>query len=69
MNKDQNPIYYDIIKTFKEKTECPIIFNTSFNLGGEPLVETLDDACRTLAESEIEYLYIPEYGKLITLKN
>ena len=69
VNKDQNPIYYDIIKTFKEKTGCPIIFNTSFNLGGEPLVETLDDACRTLAESEIEYLYIPEYGKLITLKN
>ena len=43
--------------------------NTSFNLGGEPLVETLDDACRTLADSEIEYLYLPEHGKLITIKN
>lgn len=69
VNREQNPHYYDIIKAFKDKTGCPIIFNTSFNLGGEPLVETLDDAVRTLAESEIEYLYLPEYGKLITVKN
>jgi len=69
VSREQNPHYYDIIKAFKDKTGCPIIFNTSFNLGGEPLVETLDDAVRTLANSEIEYLYLPEYGKLITLKN
>jgi len=69
VNRDQNPHYYDIIKTFKNKTGCPIIFNTSFNLGGEPLVETLDDACRTLSESDIEYLYLPEYGKLVSIKN
>ena len=69
VNREQNPHYYDIIKAFKERTGCPIVFNTSFNLGGEPLVETLDDACRTLADSEIEYLYLPEYGKLITIKN
>ena len=47
----------------------PIIFNTSFNLGGEPLVETLDDAVRTLYNSEIEYLYLPEFGKLVEMKN
>ena len=69
VSREQNPHYYDIIKAFKDKTGCPIIFNTSFNLGGEPLVETLDDAVRTLANSEIEYLYLPEYGKLITIKN
>ena len=69
VNREQNPHYYDIIKTFKEKTGVPIIFNTSFNLGGEPLVETLDDAIRTLYNSKIEYLYLPEYGKLITVKN
>jgi carbamoyltransferase len=45
------------------------VFNTSFNLGGEPLVETLDDAVRTLAKSDVEYLYLPEYSKLITVKN
>jgi carbamoyltransferase len=69
VNKEQNPHYYDIIKAFKEKTGCPIIFNTSFNLGGEPLVETLDDAIRTLENCKIEYLYLPEHGKLITVKN
>ena len=69
VNRDQNPHYYDIIKSFKEKTGCPIIFNTSFNLGGEPLVETLDDAVRTLVNCDIEYLFLPEYGKLITVKN
>lgn len=69
VNREQNPHYYDIIKTFKDRTGCPIIFNTSFNLGGEPLVETLDDAFRTLANSEIEYLYLPEFGKLITIEN
>jgi len=69
VNREQNPHYYDIIKAFKEKTGCPIIFNTSFNLGGEPLVETLDDALWTLQESDIEYLYLPEYGKLLSIKN
>ncbi len=58
-----------IIIAVKEKTGCPIIFNTSFNLGGEPLVETLDDAIRTLDNCDIEYLYLPEYSKLITVKN
>ena len=47
----------------------PIIFNTSFNLGGEPLVETLDDAVRTLYKSEMEYCFLPEFGKLVVLKN
>ena len=69
VSEEDNPLYYKIIKAFKEKTGCPIIFNTSFNLGGEPLVETLDDALRTLTYSKIEYLYLPEYGKLIKVKN
>jgi carbamoyltransferase len=69
VSREQNPHYYDIIKVFKERTGVPIIFNTSFNLGGEPLVETLDDAVRTLNNCRIEYLYLPEYGKLITVKN
>ena len=43
--------------------------NTSFNLGGEPLVETLDDAFRTLANSEIEYLYIAEHNILAKVEN
>lgn len=69
VTEEDNPLYYRIIKAFKEKTGCPIIFNTSFNLGGEPLVETLDDAIWTLEQSDIQYLYLPEYGKLITRPN
>lgn len=69
VNRDQNPHYYDLIKTFKEETGIPIVFNTSFNLGGEPLVETLDDALWTLEKSDIEYLYLPEHGKLVKVPN
>jgi len=69
VTRDQNKHYYDLIKTFKETTGMPIVFNTSFNLGGDPLVETLEDAIWTLQNSEIEYLYLPEYGKLITVTN
>ena len=69
VTREQNKHYYDLIKTFKDKTGIPIIFNTSFNLGGEPLVEELEDAIWTLQNSDIEYLYLPEFGKLITVKN
>ena len=69
VTKEQNEHYYELIKEFKKQTGIPIIFNTSFNLGGEPLVETLADALWTLQQSEIEYLYLPEYQRLITLKN
>lgn len=69
VNRDQNPHYYDIIKAFKDRTGVPIVFNTSFNLGGEPLVETLEDALRTLQNSDIEYLYLPEHEKILSIKN
>ena len=68
VKREENPHYYDVIKAFKEKTGVPIIFNTSFNLGGEPLVETLEDALWTLSQTGIDYLYLPEYSKLITVK-
>jgi len=69
VTEEQNPNYYNLIKAFKEKTGTPIIFNTSFNLGGEPLVETLEDALWTLQQSDIEYCYLPEYGKLLKVAN
>ena len=69
VTEEDNPLYYRIIKNFKKRTGTPIIFNTSFNLGGEPLVETLEDALWTLQQSKIEYLYLPEYNKLLTVKN
>tara|TARA_Y100000758_G_scaffold5925_1_gene4946 strand:- start:3559 stop:5352 length:1794 start_codon:yes stop_codon:yes gene_type:complete len=69
VKEHQNPVYYEIIQKFYEQTGVPIIFNTSFNLGGEPLVETIDDAIRTLRDSDIEYLYIPERNLIIEVSN
>lgn len=69
VNKEQNENYYNLIQAFFKKTGVPIVFNTSFNLGGDPLVEKLEDAFDTLSRSEIEYLYLPEYKKLVTIKN
>ena len=69
VKEHQNPIYYAMIKEFHIQTGVPILFNTSFNLGGEPLVETIDDAIRTLRDSDIEYLYIPDNNLIIEVKN
>lgn len=65
ITKKQNKHFYNLIKAFKQKTKVPILLNTSFNLGGEPLVETFDDAIRTLNKSNINHLYLPEIGKII----
>ena len=66
VNKEQNLHYYNLISEFNKITGTPILFNTSFNLGGDPLVETLDDAIRTLQESELKYLYLPEIDTLVS---
>ena len=65
VTNQQNPHFYSLISAFKELTGCPILFNTSFNLAGQPLVETLDDAIFTLENSALKYLYLPEAGKLL----
>lgn len=69
LKKEQNPHYYELIEEFYKASGVPVLFNTSFNLGGEPLVETLDDAVRTLAHSKMEYLYLPEFDLMIEVKN
>ena len=67
VKEEDNYHYYHLIKTFKEKEGCPIVFNTSFNLGGDPLVETLEDAVKTLQKSDLEHLFLPELNILITV--
>lgn len=69
VTKEQNYHFYNLIEEFFKQTNIPILFNTSFNLGGDPLVETLDDALSTLARSDIQYLYLPEHSALITIPN
>jgi carbamoyltransferase len=68
VTKRQNKHFYNLIKEFKSLSGVPILLNTSFNLAGEPLVETFKDAIDTLKNSQINYLYLPEISTLITLK-
>ena len=44
VHENTNPKYYKLIKKFKEITGCPILVNTSFNVRGEPIVNTPEDA-------------------------
>ena len=60
VTEEQNKNYYNLIKAWHEETGCPIIFNTSFNLGGEAMVQSLDDAMDTCNRSNINFLYVPE---------
>tara|TARA_A100001201_G_scaffold2589_4_gene6609 strand:+ start:30716 stop:32257 length:1542 start_codon:yes stop_codon:yes gene_type:complete len=69
VTQNQNNYFYNLISHFFERTGVPMLMNTSFNLGGEPLVETFQDAIYTLKNSMIEYLYLPEVETLITVKN
>jgi carbamoyltransferase len=59
VTREQNKNYYDLISAFNDVTGVPIIFNTSFNLGGESLVETIYDAIDTCNRCEINHLYVP----------
>ena len=66
---EQNEHYYNLIDAFDKIADVPILFNTSFNLGGDPLVETISDAIDTLSRSQIEYMYLPEIQKLVKVPN
>ena len=54
----ENGIYYDLIKSFKKKTGCPIIVNTSFNVRGEPPVNTPIDAYRCFMATDLDILVL-----------
>lgn len=66
---EQNLNLYKLIEAFYKKTNTPMLLNTSFNLAGDPIVETLEDAIESLRKSKLEYLYLPEIKKLIVIKN
>ena len=58
VSKDTNKRYFDLISKFKEKTGCPVIVNTSFNVRGEPIVNTPTDAFNCFMGTELDYLVI-----------
>ncbi len=56
--KNTNKSYFDLITKFKEKTGCPVIINTSFNVRGEPIVNNPTDAFNCFMGTELDYLVI-----------
>jgi len=58
VTKNTNKTYYDLISKFKEKTNCPVIVNTSFNVRGEPIVNSPTDAFNCFMGTELDYLVI-----------
>jgi carbamoyltransferase len=58
VNKETNPRYYNLIKTFHRRTGCPTIVNTSFNVRGEPIVCTPQDAYRCFMRTEMDALVL-----------
>lgn len=65
VTSQKNPHYYRLIEEFYKLTGVPILLNTSFNLAGDAIVETLDNALSTLSRSELDYLYLPEKGVVV----
>jgi len=58
VHAETNPRYHALISAFKERTGCPVIVNTSFNIRGEPIVCTPEDAFRCFMGTEIEVLVV-----------
>ena len=58
VSQKTNKPYYDLIVKFKEKTGCPVIVNTSFNVRGEPIVNSPTDAFNCFMGTELDYLII-----------
>ncbi|MBN8825806.1 MULTISPECIES: carbamoyltransferase [unclassified Spirosoma] len=61
VHKDTNPRYYQLIDAFKQLTGYGVIVNTSFNVRGEPIVSTPDDAYRCFMRTEMDYLVVGNY--------
>lgn len=69
INREQNKEYFDLINEFYKISSVPMLFNTSFNLSGDPLVETLEDSIEVLSKCDIKYCYYPELKSLVEISN
>jgi carbamoyltransferase len=61
VNKEFNPLYHKLISKFFKKTGCPVIVNTSFNVRGEPIVESPLDAYKCFMRTEMDVLVLDNY--------
>ena len=58
VHKETNPRFHQLLSQFKQRTGCPVIVNTSFNVRGEPIVGSPEDAFRCFMGTEIETLAV-----------
>lgn len=61
VDSKDNPKYHSLIKKFDEKYGCPVIINTSFNVRGEPIVCTPEDAYKCFMRTKMDYLVLENY--------
>ena len=66
VHRETNPLFHKLLTRFKELSGCPILVNTSFNVRGEPIVCTPEDAFRCLMGTEIEMLV---FGRCVLHKH
>ena len=61
VRREDNPLFYDLIKNFAGLSGVPVIINTSFNIRGEPIVCTPDDAINCFLGTDIDFLVVGSY--------
>jgi carbamoyltransferase len=61
VHKETNPRYYELLKEFKKITNCPVLVNTSFNVRGEPIVCSIEDAFNCFMGTNLEVLIIEDF--------
>ena len=66
VTQQQNLHFYNLIQEFYKKTGVPMLLNTSYNIGGYPMVESPEDALAVLKQTRLKYLYFPEFNTLVT---
>jgi carbamoyltransferase len=61
VSREQNPMYYDLIRRFEARTGCPVIINTSFNVRGEPIIMTPHDAYMCFMRTNMDWLVLDHF--------
>ena len=61
VSKTSNEFFYSIIKCFHDYTGCPMVINTSFNIRGEPIVNTVEDAIKCFMHTNMDILLIENF--------
>jgi len=61
VRREANPFYYDVLEAFHRRTGCPVLVNTSFNVRGEPIVCTPEDAYRCFMRTNLDVLVLENF--------